>query len=110
LFGEYEDPQKEDDDRKKKRIENHHFLKLLNGHPQAIGLVASLLQNHTLSEVYEKTREDMLDTFKIPGVSEEDSYKTSIKSSLDISIEFLRKTHYDTVRFFAMFGLLPGGI
>ena len=82
----------------------------MNGHPQAIGLVASLLENNTLREVYEKTRKNMLDTFKIPGLPESDSYQTSIKFSLDTSIKFLRKNHHDTVRFFAMFGLLPGGI
>jgi len=33
LFGEYEDPQKEDNVGTRKRIENHHFFNLLKGHP-----------------------------------------------------------------------------
>jgi len=44
------------------KIENHHFFKLLNGHPLAISLVASLLENKSLEEVYELSFKNFYDT------------------------------------------------
>lgn len=62
-------------------------------------------------EVYELTAKQILNTLQIEELELEEHHSlTSIKVSLDYSIQFLRKNHYDTVRFFAMFGLLPGGI
>ena len=68
-------------------VENHHFFQLLNGHPQAISLVASLLQNKRLVEVYELTAKQMLKTLQIEGIQKEQQQAlTSIKVSLDYSI------------------------
>jgi len=96
---------------KLKALDEHPLMEMLSGHPQAISMAASLLQEHSLTELYHLLESKRLDealdgSDKVYG--DEKSF-TSLRVSLDASVAHLRMKNPQTVRFFALLGLFPSG-
>ena len=86
---------------------NHPFILMLGGHPQAICLAASILEHQSLTKLFEQMLEsNILDALGNQG---KQSY-ASLRLSLDISIQNLKRNDIDSLNFFKFIGLLPGGV
>jgi len=88
---------------------NHPFINLLGGHPQAISLTAPLLKHSSLKELFLRFRENKL----IDVVHDDCPIKnatTSLRVSLEMSIESIQKTCPDSLNLFSLIGMLPSGI
>jgi hypothetical protein len=68
-----------------KKLEDHHLCYLLAGHPMTVSLVAPLLQNSTLSSLYEKMLRMMSSKNFIQNLHELNPV-SSLKISIDASI------------------------
>ena len=86
---------------------NHPLILMLGGHPYSISLAAPMLENKTLTELFQQ----LLSTNIIDGLEENESQPyASLRISLGISIENLKKNKPDALRLFKFIGLLPGGV
>ena len=86
---------------------NHPFILMLGGHPQAIWLAASILEHQSLVKLFEQMLESsLLDALGNQG---KQSY-ASLRLSLDISIQYLKRNDLESLNFFKFIGLLPGGV
>ena len=86
---------------------NHPFSKLLGGHPQAIALVAPMLEQLSLTELFKKLLESNIIDFL------ENSGKqmfTSLRASIDILVKKISKTNPKALDLFKLIGMFPGGI
>jgi len=89
---------------------DHTILDFLSGHPHAISLAVPLLQDKTLSQLYEMLKSQPLETLVIPDVPEEElDAARSFAVSLAVSIGYMRERNQEAVRLFAVMGLLPSG-
>ena len=98
---------------KKKEFVGHAFFELFGGHPQAITLAASLLDEKRLKEVFLHLKENSVINAYDYGseVSERDKKSfNSLRCSLDISWESLMKKNENAGKLLAFFGLFPAGI
>lgn len=96
-----------------KALHEHHFFTLLNGNPQSIILVASLLADPqkklTLKQVYKMLTDDQL--FKL--LSEEGIEETmlvSLRLSAQLSFQVIQESDPESMDLLYLLGLLPGGI
>lgn len=88
-------------------LTTHPFTLMLGGHPQAISLAAPMLEHQTLSELFQQLLEsNIMDAL---GYQEKQSY-TSLRLSLEISINNIKKNNMEALDLFMLVGLLPGGI
>ncbi|CAI2381433.1 unnamed protein product [Moneuplotes crassus] len=91
------------------QIENHPFIQLLGGHPQAISLIVSLLRDCTLKELFLTFCDsNMIDV--VHDNSALGSQATSLKVTLDLSITQLREKNHEALDLFCLIGLLPSGV
>lgn len=82
---------------------------LFGGNPHAIILAAPLLMKMKLKELYMLLNsKEMHDVLKVDGIK--DSTVASLRLSLELSIKILEKENSQSVSFFFMIGLLPGGV
>lgn len=98
---------------KKKEFVGHAFFDLFGGHPQAITLAASLLDEKRLKEVFLHLEENSVIHVYDYGseVSERDKKSfNSLRCSLDISWESLSKKNANAARLLSFLGLFPAGI
>lgn len=88
---------------------HHRIFELLSFNPHAITLAAPLLQNMSLKELYLH-----LDSHEITSVLEVEGIKnteiSSLKISLEVSLKVLKKDSPESLEFFFLMGLLPGGV
>lgn len=88
-------------------LTSHPFTLMLGGHPQAISLAAPMLEHLSLCELFQQLLEtnimDALDN------QEKHSY-ASMRMSLEITINNIKKNKPEALDLFKLFGLLPGGI
>ena len=88
---------------------NHPFTMLLGGHPQAISLAAPLLEYKSLKELfYAFCSSNLMDALDIS--SNNQNINTSLRVSLELSINHMMNTTPDALNFFGFVGLLPGGV
>ena len=86
---------------------NHPFILMLGGHPQAISLAAPMLEHQTLTELFQQLIDsNIMDALSFKG---KQSY-TSLRISLEISINNIQKQNPQALDLFKLIGLLPGGI
>eukprot|EP00753_Platysulcus_tardus_P008992 PLAT175.5.p1 GENE.PLAT175.5~~PLAT175.5.p1 ORF type:complete len:1597 (+),score=689.47 PLAT175.5:1104-5894(+) len=91
-------------------LANHSVLRFLSGHPQAIALAASLLQDRTLDEVRHLLTSRGVKELAVPDLMDsERSAVNTLVISLDASLEHLRRRQPQAVTLFALLGILPGG-
>lgn len=98
---------------KKKEFVGHAFFDLFGGHPQAITLAASLLDEKRLKEVFLHLKQNSVIYSHNYGseITERDKRSfNSLKCSLDMSWELLRKKSESSSKLLSFFGLFPGGI
>ena len=89
---------------------DHPILNLLSGHPHAISLAVPLLQDKTLSQLYDMLKSQPLETLVIPDLpNDELDAARSFAVSLEVSVSYMRERNPETVRLFAVMGLLPSG-
>ena len=88
-------------------LSNHPLILMLGGHPYSISLAAPMLEYKTLKELFQQ----LLSTNIIDGLEDNEiqSY-ASLRLSLEISIENLKKSKPDALKLFKFIGLLPGGV
>ena len=96
-----------------KKLHEHHLFTLLNGNPQSIILVASLLadlqKKHTLKEIYKmQTADELLDNLKQEGI--QDSMLVSLRLSTHISVQAIQDNDPESMDLLYLLSLLPGGI
>ena len=90
------------------RLLNHPFTELLGGHPQAISLAAPLLKDSSLKELfYAFCESNVLDV--IDDTSIGPNPNTSLRVSLELSIEHIRKKNEQVLNLFGLIGMLPSG-
>lgn len=88
-------------------LTNHPFTLLLGGHPQAIALAAPMLEHQTLKELFQQ----LLDSNIMDALDyQENQSYVSLRMSLEISINNIKKTNPEAIDLFKLMGLLPGGI
>lgn len=88
-------------------LATHPFTLMLGGHPQAISLVAPMLEHMTLSEVFQQ----LLDTNIMDALEDTDNHSySSMRMSLEVSINHLKNKKPEALDLFKLFGLLPVGI
>ena len=86
---------------------NHPFILMLGGHPQAISLAAPMLEYQSLTELFQQLIDsNIMDALSFKG---KQSY-TSLRISLEISINNIQKNNPQALDLFKFIGLLPGGI
>ena len=86
---------------------NHPLILMLGGHPYSISLAAPMLENKTLTELFQQ----LLSTNIIDGLEENENQPyASLRLSLEISIENIKKNEPDALKLFKFIGLLPGGV
>jgi hypothetical protein len=92
-------------------LQNHHMFQILRGHPHAISLAAPLLQNKTLKELYDILNSDkIMNWLRSQDMKDSEmSSMTSLKVSMDISINQLHETDPLAIKLFWLIGLMPGG-
>jgi len=92
-------------------LEGHHLLQILGGHPQAISLAAGLIVERSLKDLYKLLlSHSILDVLKVEDLTEDEAKSmNSMQVSLDVSVNYLKKKHKNSVKFFGLLGLLPGG-
>lgn len=96
-------------EKRKKNLLNHPFTVLLGGHPQAISLAAPLLEYKSLKELFLAfCNSNMMDALSIS--SESQNKNTSLRVSLELSINHMKNSMADALKLFGFMGLLPGGI
>jgi hypothetical protein len=87
---------------------NHPFTALLGGHPHAISLAAPLLEYKSLKELfYAFCDSNVMDALE---VSTSKNATTSLRVSLELSINNIKKTVPEALKLFGFIGLLPGGV
>lgn len=87
----------------------HPFTALLGGHPQAISLAAPLLEYKSLKELfYDFCDSNVMDALEVSSGSKNAS--TSLRLSLEISVNHMKETNPDALNLFGFIGLLPGGV
>jgi len=87
---------------------NHPLVLMLGGHPQAISLAAPMLENQSLKELFCQLLEtNIMDALDIQH--DQQSY-VSLRISLEISIQSLKKKKPKVLDLYMFIGLLPGGI
>jgi len=92
------------------QLANHGALTFLRGHPQAIALAAPLLQDKSLTQLYELLQMQNVDALAVEGVPEgERDAVTSLTVSLSTSVGYLLERNPESIRFFSMLSLLPAG-
>ena len=90
------------------KLLNHPFTELLGGHPQAISLAAPLLKDNSLKELfYAFCESNVLDVIDDPSVGQ--NPYTSLRVSLELSIERVRKNNEAALNLFGLIGMLPSG-
>ena len=78
---------------------NHPFTMLLGGHPQAISLAAPLLEYKSLKELfYAFCSSNLMDALDIS--SNNQNINTSLRVSLELSINHMMNTTPDALNFF----------
>ena len=91
-------------------LARHPVMKFLGGHPQSISLAAPLAQDRTLDELDELLATKSLDALLLGGTREDErSTVSTLVTSLEASIDALRKRHKLTVDFFCLMALFPSG-
>ena len=92
-----------------KALLDHPFTMLLGGHPQAISLAAPLLEYKSLKELfYAFWSSNLMDVLDIS--SNNQNTNTSLRVSLELSINHMKNTTPDALNLFGFVGLLPGGV
>ncbi|CAI2382289.1 unnamed protein product [Moneuplotes crassus] len=92
-----------------KTLLDHPFTLLLGGHPQAISLAAPLLEYKSLKELFlDFCRSNMMDALEISTDNQNSS--TSLRVSLELSINHMKNTNPKALNFFGFIGQFPGGI
>ena len=97
----------------KKDFVGHAFFDLFGGHPQAITLAASLLDEKALKEVFLHLKENsVINAFDYSSDMSERDKKgfNSLKGSLDVSFESLMKKNTSAGMLLTFLGLFPAGI
>jgi len=93
-----------------RKLMDHSILDFLSGHPHAISLAVPLLQDKTLSQLYEMLKSQPLETLVIPDVPEEElDAARSFAVSIAVSVGYMRERKPEAIRLFAVMGLLPSG-
>jgi hypothetical protein len=93
-----------------KTLARHPVLKFLGGHPQAIALVAPLLQDRSLNDLYSLLTTKSLNQLQVFGCREDEKQAVSrLVVSLEASIDTLRKTSRESLKLLCVMALLPGG-
>jgi hypothetical protein len=91
-----------------KNLIDHPFTSLLGGHPQAISLAAPLLRDNSLKELFIAfCNSNVMDV--IDDCSNMRNSQTSLRVSLELSIDRVRQKNTNVLDFFGLVGLLPGG-
>jgi hypothetical protein len=88
-------------------LTSHPFTKILGGHPQAISLAAPMLEYKKLPELF---TEFCRNQFQALDYNRGEAAFTSLKASLDISLDHLKAKDPEAMTLFMFMGLLPGGI
>ena len=96
-----------DEDETHVSLTSHPFTKILGGHPQAISLAAPMLEYKKLPELFQ---EFCRNQFQVLDYNKGDAAFTSLKASLNISLDHLRAKDPEALTLFMFMGLLPGGI
>jgi hypothetical protein len=87
---------------------NHPFITLLGGHPQAISLVAPMLKDTSLKDLFLNFCDsNLMDVVHEKSVLQ--SQTTSLRVSLDVSITRLRNKNKEALNLFGLIGMLPSG-
>jgi hypothetical protein len=82
---------------------------MLGGHPQAISLAAPLLEYKSLRELFHAFCDsNVLDALEYPQNSKDAN--TSLRVSLELSINHMKNTVPEALDLFAFIGYLPGGV
>lgn len=92
-------------------LQNHHMFQILRGHPHAISLAGPLLKHKTLKELYDILNSDkIMNWLRSQDMKDSEmSSMTSLKVSMDISINQLHETNPLAIKLFWLIGLMPGG-
>ena len=110
------DPQQYPDEQYKpdcRFLHEHHLFTLLNGNPQSIILVGSLLADHrrgmTLRQVYKKLTEESI--HKVLGDDGiEETMLISLRSASEIAFNQIKDNDPEAEDLIYLLGLLPGGV
>lgn len=87
---------------------DHPFTVLLGGHPQAISLAAPLLEYKSLKELfYAFCDSNVMDALEVAGSK---NASTSLRVSLELSINQMKKSMPEALHLFSFIGLFPGGV
>ena len=87
---------------------DHPFTALLGGHPQAISLAAPLLEYKYLKELfYAFCDSNVMDVLEVSGSK---NASTSLRVSLELSINNMKNVMPEVLNLFGFIGLLPGGV
>ena len=87
---------------------DHPFTALLGGHPQAISLAAPLLEYKSLKELfYAFCDSNVMDVLEVSGSK---NASTSLRVSLELSINNMKNAMPEALNLFGFIGLLPGGV
>ena len=89
-----------------KNLINHPLLMLLGGHPQAICLASPMLEHQSLSEFFKQ----LLDSNVMDVLEYQEQSYSSLRVSLNISINNLQKNAPQALELFKFIGLLPSGV
>jgi len=87
------------DTNEENKIKQHKLMQLLAGHPQTICLAAALLQTRNLTQLYEEISKNSMQPDEM----------SSLKISLNLSIEHILKNTPETIKFFKLLALFPNG-
>lgn len=90
-------------------LNDHHLFKLLSGNPHAIILAAPILLKMSLKELYMLLNsKEMHDVLSVDGIT--DSTVASLRLSLEATIKIIEKEDKESLEFFFLIGMLPGGV
>ena len=91
------------------KLVDHPFAILLGGHPQAISLAAPMLKDKTLKNLFLAfCKTNLMDV--IDDSINIKTAQTSLRVSLELSIQRVNEIKPKALDFFGLIGLLPGGV
>lgn len=89
-----------------RKLEKHPFFKNFSGHPHAISLIAPMVRDYRLVDLYKLV---ISKTF-VEGALNESHPINSLKNSLLTSIQHMLQRNPKAITLFALIGLMPGGV
>lgn len=93
-----------------KALSEHPVLQYLAGHPHAISLAVPLLQDKTLGQLSDLLKSQNVDALLVADVPPDElDVMTSFAKSLAVSVRYVRERDPNSIKLFAVMGLLPGG-